>query len=193
MGRDVLRVDGVSAEVKAALQQAAMVRYGKPNASLLVRGLIADAVKNQAGVKHVLTEADAADSVRVEIRLPRAVVEQIEREAEERLSPKSYFLASIILQQMGVPMLQGDEIEVLRRSNFELRKIGSNVNQIAKAFNLLVQARGDGKMPEIGKKMAALKTEINDHTSKVLRVLEAGTTVWENSGKGRGNRKQKSK
>ncbi|MDR3054705.1 MAG: MobC family plasmid mobilization relaxosome protein [Zoogloeaceae bacterium] len=67
----------------------------------------------------------------------------------------------------------------MRKSNYELSKIGTNLNQVAKAFHLLVKAGERGKMPEIGKKMASLWRDITEHTGKVLRVLNAGTAVWE--------------
>lgn len=80
--------------------------------------------------------------------------------------------------------MQGDEIEVLRRSNYELSKIGTNLNQISRAMNILVKS-GNGRMPEIGKKLAGLRREINDHTNKVLRVLDAGTVIYESRGSGK--------
>ncbi|MDR1888002.1 MAG: plasmid mobilization relaxosome protein MobC, partial [Zoogloeaceae bacterium] len=106
------------------------------------------------------------------------MVEKINKLAENRLSTRNYYIASIILAHLGQPQLQGDEIETLRRSNYELSKVGTNLNQIAKAFNILVNG-GQGKMPEIGKKLAALRREITEHTGKVLRVLNSGTSIWE--------------
>jgi hypothetical protein len=127
------------------------------------------------------------------IYLPRVVVEKINKLAENRLSARNYYLASIILAHLGQPQLQGNEIETLRRSNYELSKVGTNLNQIAKAFNILVNG-GQGKMPEIGKKLAALRREITEHTGKVLRVLNSGTSIWEvRQGRGQKPRKTKRK
>jgi hypothetical protein len=82
------------------------------------------------------------------------------------------------MAHVGQPQLQGDEIETLRQSNYELSKIGTNLNQIAKAFNILVNG-GTGRMPEIGKKLASLRREITAHTGKVLKALNSGTAIWE--------------
>lgn len=87
--------------------------------------------------------------------------------------------------------MQIQEIEVLRNSNYEMARIGNNLNQIAKAFNVLVQTQGDGKLPEIGKKMASLRQEIKSHTNKVLKVLKAKTLVHETKGKGSGAKRRK--
>jgi hypothetical protein len=190
-GRDMLRVDGVPPETKKQLQEAARQLYGKPNASLLVRSLIAGHLSKSGATAQPLTAADAGDTVRVELRLPRAALEQVNDLAEGRFSARNYYLTSVILAHLAQPQLHGDEIEVLRRSNYELAKVGTNLNQVAKAFNTLVKMRGGEKLPEVGKKIASLRREITEHTGKVLRVLEAGTTVWEAKGRGQRQRKRK--
>src|SRR6218665_695428 len=54
----------------------------------------------------------------------------------------------------------------------KLAKVGTNLNQVAKAFNPLLKMRGGAeKFPEVGKKIASLRREIKEHTGKVLRVL----------------------
>ena len=190
-GRDMLRVDGVPPETKKQLQEAARQLYGKPNASLLVRSLIAGHLSKSGATAQPLTAADAGDTVRVELRLPRAALEQVNDLAEGRFSARNYYLTSVILAHLAQPQLHGDEIEVLRRSNYELAKVGTNLNQVAKAFNTLVKMGGGEKLPEVGKKIASLRREITEHTGKVLRVLEAGTTVWEAKGRGQRQRKRK--
>ncbi|UIN29162.1 plasmid mobilization relaxosome protein MobC [Xylella fastidiosa] len=190
-GRDMLRVDGVPPKTKRQLQEAAMQLYGKPNASLLVRSLIAGHLLKSVETVKPLTVADVRDMVRVELRLPRVALERINDMADERFSSRNYYLTSVILAHLGHPQLHGDEIEVLRRSNYELARVGTNLNQVAKAFNTLVKMRGGEKLPEVGKKMASLRREITEHTGKVLRVLEACTTVWESRGRGQRQRKHK--
>lgn len=190
MGRDVLRVDGVSAETKRALQEEALRRYGKANASHLVRELIALQVDSSTRGEVSLSMADAGDTVRVEIRLPRAALEEIDARAEARFSSRSPYLVGLVMAHLGQPQLQPAEIEVLRSSNYELSKIGTNLNQLARAFNQLLQGV-DVPIPETGKKIASLRRVIQAHISKVLRVLEAGTVVHETAGHGRGQLKKK--
>ena len=123
-------------------------------------------------------------TVRVEVRLPRIAFDKLNELAEGRFSTRNYYLVSVILGHLGHPQLYADEIEVLRRSNYEMAKIGANLNQVARAFNTLLKMQGNGeKLPEIGKKMASLRREISKHTSHVLRVLNAGTTVLEKQGR----------
>lgn len=185
MARDMLRVDGVLPETKKALQDEALRRYGKASASFLVRKLIADELSKNKGLKKPHISHNSV-TVRVELRLPKTVVDELSERAEQCFSDRNYYINSLIYEHLGSPQLQVSEIEVLRNSNYEMAKIGTNLNQIAKAFNILVQMGGGGKLPEIGKKMASLRQEIKTHTHKVLRVLEAKTVVHETKGKGRG-------
>lgn len=130
--------------------------------------------------------------MRVELRLPRTAVEKISEQADNYLTPRNHYLAGVILAHIGQPQLRGDEIETLRRSNYELSRIGNIVIlKIAKAFNILVNG-GNGKMPEIGKKLASLRREISEHTGFVLRVLNAGSAFWEVK-QGRGQKPRKTK
>jgi hypothetical protein len=187
MARDLaarLLIEGVPPETKKALQETARRLYGQPNASLMVRSLIAAHLAKGDPATAPLTAMQAGDTVRVELRLPRVVLEKAAELAEGRVSARNYYLAGIILAHFGNPQLQGDEIEVLRRSNYELSKVGTNLNQVAKAFNTLVMNGSGGKLPEVGKKIASLRREVTEHTGRVLRVLNAGTAVWENTGRG---------
>lgn len=186
----MLRVDGVPPDTKEQLQEAARHLYGQANASLMVRSLIASHLAKSPKAALPLTPGQVNDTIRVELRLPRAAVERINELAEARFSARNYYLTSLILAHLEQPQLQGDEIEVLRRSNYELAKVGTNLNQIARAFNSLLKMRGGEKMPEVGKKLASLRKEISEHTGKVLRVLNAGTTIWEQKGRGQRRRKR---
>ena len=177
MPREILQVDGVSKEAKKKLRDLALHKFGQSNASLIVRSLISDYINSDKKTESSVDLSD--DKIAVEIRLPRGVVEELEKLAENRLSKRNYYICSLIYEHLKKPQLQGDEIEVLRRSNYQLAKIGTNLNQIAKAFNLIVAAGGGERVPEIGKKMASLRTEIKSHTNKVLRILESKTAVWE--------------
>lgn len=193
MTREFIKVYGVSPEVRAQLQEAAMRLYGQPNASLLVRSLIASHLVKPSVVRQAKQLDLTGDMIRVELRLPKATVDSISELAEKHFSTRNYYINALIFSHLGSPQLQNDEVEVLRRSNYELVKIGTNLNQVAKAFNELLLNRGEGKMPEIGKKLASLRKEIVEHTGRVLRILKSKTVVLENTGKGRGQKSPKSK
>jgi len=172
-----LRVENVSQETKKQLQDSAKKLYGKANASLLVRELISKHLRNENNCNLNLESQDFEDINRIELRLPEKALIEFEKIAESHLSTKHHYMSSILLAHLGNPQLQIDEIEVLRRSNYEIAKIGTNLNQIAKAFNTLVIMGGDEKLPELGKKLAALNKEIKAHTKLVLNVLNNGTRM----------------
>jgi len=176
----VLQVDGLSPETRAQLKTLALARFGKASASLMVRHLVEAGLAKQEGGAAPSRKLDlTGETMRVELRLPKAIVAELETRSDQRLSARNYYICSLLYRQLGTELLQGDQIECLRKSNYELSKIGTNLNQIAKAFNLLVKA-GDGrKPPEIGRKIASLRTEIKSHTTKVLQALDAGTVLWE--------------
>jgi len=172
-----LWVENVDPQTKEALRAEALRRFGKPNVSMLLRQLVDECVKGARPPDRAACIDMDSDMERVEVRLPAAAVRELEARAEARFSSRNYYLASLVYTDLGKPQLQVDEVETLRRSNYELAKIGTNLNQIAKAFNLLVRAGGGGKLPEIGKKIASLRGDIKSHTNKVLRVLESRTVV----------------
>ena len=183
MARDRLKVDGVPPETTALLQEAAMRLYGQPNASKLVRSLIASHLAKPAIQLNPLDLA--GETIRVELRLPKAVVAALDERAEDLFSTRNFYINELIFSHLGQPQFHPREIETLSRSNYEISKIGSNLNQIAKAFNTLVKMQGgESKMPEIGKKIASLRKEIVEHTRKVLRVLETKSVAWEMRGRG---------
>ncbi|MDQ1817798.1 plasmid mobilization relaxosome protein MobC [Massilia sp. CCM 9210] len=183
MARDksnMMWVDGISPETKEQLKALALKRFGKANASLMVRHLIAESINRDKEVD--INKIDlSVKTTRVHLRFPASVLEELERRSEQRLSSRNYFIGTLVYKALSKPQLLGDEIEVLRRSNYELTKIGTNLNQVAKAFNLLVLGGGGGKLPEIGKKIAAVRTEIRAHTSRVLGILETRSSVLEAS------------
>ncbi len=143
MGRDVLRVDGVTPSTKKLLQEQALKRFGKPNASLMIRHLVAKHLTHASsdGPKSYATVEQHFDElkVRVELRLPKSVEAELARRAELHLSDRNHYIATLLYSDIGRPQLLGDQIETLRSSNYELAKIGTNLNQMTKALNILVK------------------------------------------------------
>lgn len=182
--RQILQVDGITQEMKDALKVSSKQIFGRENNSELVRKLIVDHLTKNKDLKENKIILDASEATkRIEIRLPETIVNELEKRAEARFSDRNYFIKSLIFSELGNSQLQLDEIETLRKSNYELSKVGTNLNQIAKAFNVLIQMKGGDKMPEIGKKIASLRKEITSHTNKVLKVLESKTKIHETKGR----------
>jgi DNA polymerase III alpha subunit len=172
-----------------SLRALSLARYGKANASQYVRSLIDEALKRQE--TKIPTPNLASEMKRFQITIPLDCYSQLCQKAEERFSSPQFFVAAMIYRELEVPQLYTDQVETLRNSNYNLAKIGTNINQIAKAFNQLVMNyQGKDKLPPIGKEMDKLKKAVADHIEKVLNVLNQGTVILETRGKGTGNEKR---
>lgn len=167
--RSILQVDGVSREQVEALRGLAMQKFGRDNASLMVRFLIAEAIKSPPENQKF---TPSAETVRKQIRLPKNLAEALQGRADARLSDFGFYIQNILIRSLDYPALHIDELEILRRSNYELSKIGTNFNQLARAFNVIIKMNGGGKPPEVAKKLAGARNEINAHIKTVRVLLE---------------------
>ena len=167
--RSVLQVDGVGQVERDALRELAKAKFGKANASLMIRFLIAEAIE---GSKEKPRIVPTGELVRKQIRLPASLMQELESQANSHLSEVGFYIQNLLMRSLDFPALHIDELEILRRSNYELSKIGTNFNQLARAFNTIIKANGGGKPPEVAKKLAAARAEIKSHTSRVQLLLE---------------------
>lgn len=169
-------VRNVSKDTKAQLRQLALHRYGRLNASQCVRDLISEAVRKELPDTPALPVGDGMR--RFQLTIPTSAFEEMERKAEARFSKPHLYIAGLIYKDMGIPQLHADEIEVLRNSNYQLSKIGTNINQIARVFNQFVTSyQGQEKLPPIARDMDKLGKAIREHIEKVVRVLESGSAI----------------
>ncbi|MDD2892564.1 MAG: plasmid mobilization relaxosome protein MobC [Halothiobacillaceae bacterium] len=181
-------VRGVNKEARNTLRSLSLARYGKPSASQYVRDLIYERVRQAEKPK---SKPDLSTPMRrIQMSLPEACLEQITELAGEGSTPQ-LFITSLIYERLGTPQLDSNAVDALRQSNYQLTKIGINVNQIARAFNQLVVAyQGKDKLPPVAREMDKLKGTIKNHTDLVLSVLEQGTFITNTRGKGSGNKKR---
>ncbi|OBX76252.1 hypothetical protein A9308_08945 [Moraxella atlantae] len=107
---------------------------------------------------------------RLQLSLPVYDYEFLEKLAKESDSSIQHYLTVIIMEYLyNRKKLLGKEIEALRASNYELYKIGVNVNQIAKANNA-------GDMVELP--INRLYNAIQTHINKVKIILNASTDIY---------------
>jgi predicted DNA binding CopG/RHH family protein len=120
--RDELRINGIDNALKQELKAAALDHVGNENISQFVRFIIADFLAKNKEIKKPDIDF-SSKKIRVELKLPEDCLKEIEQLAELKLSTRNYYLNSIIFQHLGQPQLYGDEIETLRRSNYQVAKI----------------------------------------------------------------------
>lgn len=112
----------------------------------------------------------AIDKKRLQISLPIYDYDYLEKLAKNSNSSIHYYIKSILLEHLySEKILLGNEIEVLKKSNYELYKIGVNINQIARANNA-----GDMKELPINQ----LYNKIQNHIKIVQDVLKLSTSIY---------------
>jgi hypothetical protein len=80
------------------------------------------------------------------------------------------------------PVLNSDEIAVLRESNRQIAAIGRNLNQLVRALH--TDARISNRITRAEVKI--LGDQIEDHVSKVAELLEKNLNRWEGGNEWRG-------
>lgn len=96
--------------------------------------------------------------------------EYLEKLAQNSHSLIKYYTTVIILEHLySQKRLLGNEIEFLKKSNYELYKIGVNVNQIAKANNA-------GDMVELP--INQLYNQIQKHINIVQDLLKLSINIY---------------
>lgn len=107
---------------------------------------------------------------RLQLSLPIYDYEFLEELAKNSDSSIQHYLSVILSDYLyNSRKLLGKEIEVLKASNYELYKIGANVNQIAKANNA-------GDMVELP--INRLYNAIQKHINEVKLILNASTDIY---------------
>ncbi|UZA34038.1 hypothetical protein LP087_13785 (plasmid) [Moraxella bovis] len=107
---------------------------------------------------------------RLQLSIPIYDYEYLEQLAQNSHSSIQYYTTVIILEHLySQKRLLGNEIEVLKKSNYELYKIGVNVNQIAKANNA-------GDMIELP--INKLYNEISNHIKIVKSILNDSVGIY---------------
>lgn len=107
---------------------------------------------------------------RLQLSIPIYDYDYLEKMAKNSHSSIQYYITVIIIHHLyNEKRLLGNEIEVLKKSNYELYKIGVNVNQIAKANNA-----GDIIELPINK----LYNHIQKHIKIVQDLLKSSTDIY---------------
>lgn len=160
-----VKVHGLSAGEVAALRETALRLYGKPSVSLLAKKLLQQQLETpQEPPLHKLPKP--SDYKRITVRLPekdRAYLLAVSR--QQHCSVNDVVRTIIQSHIRHYPFLTGNETDALYQSNYQLLRIGRNINQLAKQFN-----RGEGGSIS-SRQIHELADFIGRHTDKVAHVL----------------------
>ncbi|MCL2635636.1 MAG: MobC family plasmid mobilization relaxosome protein [Betaproteobacteria bacterium] len=193
MDTSIFKLRGVGTDQKKRLAALAKERYGRASASLYVRHLIDDALASNpvpqakptpAASKHVVklpkpqfTEQKNRRSPvsRMEIRLQQGERLALNAVADQAKSSPQFYLAALLRAHLlRHPQFLGADLDALRESSYQLAKIGTNLNQVARALNAGERRRG----VEL-KAIEALAVEVKKHVEKMGKVVSANLARWD--------------
>lgn len=121
-------------------------------------------------IKKLSQSRISVEKKRIQFSLPIYDYNFLEQLATQSKSSIQYYIIAVLRSHLySEKRLLGNEIEVLKKSNYELYKIGVNVNQIAKANNA-------GDMVELP--INKLYDFIKNHIKLVENILKENVGVY---------------
>lgn len=132
--------------------------------------LKAKAESNYDEIKNLSRKNLRVQKKRVQLSIPIYDFEYLQTLANNSKSSIQYYIIYVLYNHLyNERKLLGNEIEVLKKSNYELYKIGINVNQIAKANNA-------GDKMELPINM--LSNKIDSHVNLVMGILKSNSSIY---------------
>ncbi|HEY3949610.1 plasmid mobilization relaxosome protein MobC [Phenylobacterium sp.] len=117
-------------------------------------------------------------AMRMMVRLAAPEARHVATESARLALPRAAWVAALVRRHArGVPTFsRPDELAVIAIQS-ELRRIGVNVNQIARALNTAVM-EGRVLEAELGE-VAAFRRELRDHLLAVREAFQGNLTYWD--------------
>lgn len=161
-----MKVYGLSPEHIKELQEIAYEKIGKASVSSLAKQLLLQELNSHP--KKTILKSHSQESKRLELRITEPFVNQLkERAAEQNMTANRY--ATLVLYEhiTGEFIPTVNEVQALRDSNYQLHKLGVNINQVAKAIN-------SGTATSLTlKELQNISDTIDNHFRKVGTLLQA--------------------
>lgn len=141
----------------------------------LLRELIYAHLATPRQYPNLAPDSRNAGTVHKSVRPPAFLDKAIcERAAAKGMSFSRWMVALAQSNLMRAPVLDDKEIEALRASNYELRMIGINLNQIAHALNIKFEETDRIKLEVI----EALIEKIKEHQQMVRQLISHSQNQW---------------
>ena len=147
----------------------------KGGRSRLLRRLMEEAA--EAPFPEPVEATSARLEAKLGLRLTFADLAALEREAASRGQSRTQWAVALIRARLhGRPQLNRDEAMTFVEVQRELRRIGVNINQIARALNTAVM---EGAVLDLEvAQLAAYSTEIRAHLGGVRDAFEGNLAYW---------------
>lgn len=159
-------VYGLTADEIQQLRKIAKERYGKASVSLLARKLLQEQLPQHKEPADKLLKAKYDTKQRITLRIPSQQFDYLQTMAQQRHSSLNDVIRDVIQEFItGNPVLNNDEVQALYQSNYQLLRLGRNINQIARQLNSI--------MPDsfTTHQLNELLSFLQKHTDQVGQVL----------------------
>lgn len=163
------RVRNLSNDEYLHLRKIALQETGTHSIAALAKKILFD--KKLIKQKNQINDDVAPDLEKSSRRLEIRLTEQTKLELEELAKAEGMTLNRYIVMLLHSyttkePVLSTNEVDAIRKSNYQLYKIGHNLNQIAKSMNA-------GLPNSISNtEITKLKTVIDEHMTKVHQLID---------------------
>jgi hypothetical protein len=123
----------------------------------------------------LIPDSRSANTEHLSVRLFTFLADAVrERGAHKGMTASRWMAALIQSHLTREPVLDDKKIEILRASNNELRMIGRNLNQIARAMNTRPEETDQIKLEVI----EALAQVFGEHQAKVTGLIQHSQKDW---------------
>lgn len=156
-------VYGLTDQEVAELRAIAFKKYGRASVSFLAKKLLQEQLGSSSSINHTQPQRVKA---RMELRLPRSLQTYLKNTAETLQMTANMVVLHILMEHMDkYPVISNNEVQALYQSNYQLLRIGRNLNQIARQLNA-----GEG-VSITTQHIQELIAVIDAHTERVNSVL----------------------
>ncbi|MDO4997333.1 MAG: plasmid mobilization relaxosome protein MobC [Neisseria sp.] len=164
----MIKVYGLSQDELNKLRLVAVEKTGKKSVSFLARSLLLEQISTEIECKttEVKDLEGKQEKTRLEMKLPANVANYLEKSSLVKHMSANMVALGIIIEHMDKePVISDYEIQALYQSNYQLLRIGRNLNQIARQMNV-----GESVSLTL-EHIQELTTFIREHTEYVGQVL----------------------
>lgn len=167
------RLLGLTQERHDFLYEYAQKILGSKSRTKAILHLVDEKMYGTAAIDRIKQERldepppSSKDTKRIQFSVLQADYDNLAKIAQSTDSSIQHYLRCLVRSNLyGKYELLGFEMENLRRSNYELYRLGVNINQIAKALNT-------GHDVEVKRQLLdAMHKQIEEHTSRVEKILK---------------------
>lgn len=161
-----IRLRNIKKEDYDSLKKIALKKTGSASPTSLARHLVMQTLleKNKEPID---LNSDGRTN-RLEIRLPEDAINALSNEASLQTMTLNQYIRLLLITHLSKDsVLTANEVKALRESNYQIYKLGVNINQVAKALNM-----GNATSLSL-KELQNLNDAIDKHVAKVGQLLQA--------------------